>query len=101
MCKDPTGQKNNKYPNTDSCIGPKKEETFLNTYNCDYIRPPKPQRFDRARKQIYQTSYVWSHFVHCKLTSQAKKRCGRAKRQKIMILTLSLRLRLNRDSRLR
>jgi hypothetical protein len=36
----------------------------LRVYNCEYIRPPKPSRFARARKQIYQTSYVWSHFVH-------------------------------------
>lgn len=64
MCKDPTGAKNERYPNTDACIGPKRDETFLGVYNCEYIRPPKPSRFARARKQIYQPSYVWSHFVH-------------------------------------
>ena len=39
-------------------------ELLLNVYNCEYIRPPKPIRFERARKQIYQPDYVWSHFVH-------------------------------------
>ncbi len=63
-CKDPTGKKNEKFPNTDRCVGPKRDELFLKIYNCEYIRPPKPSRFARARKQIYQPDYVWSHFVH-------------------------------------
>lgn len=36
----------------------------MDVYNCEYIRPPKPARFARARKQIFRTSYVLSHFVH-------------------------------------
>lgn len=32
--------------------------------SCDYIRHPRPHRFLRAMKQIYQPSYVLSHFVH-------------------------------------
>ena len=39
-------------------------EPFLRVYNCEYIRPPRPERFMRARKQIYRPAYVWSHFVH-------------------------------------
>mmetsp|Transcript_18108 Transcript_18108/g.41727 ORF Transcript_18108/g.41727 Transcript_18108/m.41727 type:complete len:787 (+) Transcript_18108:230-2590(+) len=46
------------------CVGPMKNKTFLQLYNCDYIRPPKPTRFKRAMKQIYRTSFVLSHFVH-------------------------------------
>lgn len=49
---------------TEPCIGPMRGKTFLNVYNCDYIRPPKPDRFARAMKQIYRTSFVLSHFVH-------------------------------------
>eukprot|EP00429_Kryptoperidinium_foliaceum_P003559 CAMPEP_0176009554 /NCGR_PEP_ID=MMETSP0120_2-20121206/4310_1 /TAXON_ID=160619 /ORGANISM="Kryptoperidinium foliaceum, Strain CCMP 1326" /LENGTH=743 /DNA_ID=CAMNT_0017342353 /DNA_START=174 /DNA_END=2402 /DNA_ORIENTATION=- len=64
-CIDPSGKKrNDRFPNTDRCLGHRKSETFLETYNCEYIRSPKPDRFDRARKQIYRTSHVWSHFVH-------------------------------------
>lgn len=64
-CMDPSGpRKNDKFPNTDPCIGQKESTTFLETYNCEYIRSPKPQRFERARKQIYQSDYVLSHFVH-------------------------------------
>ena len=46
------------------CAGPMKNKTFLQVYNCDFIRPPKPNRFKRAMKQIYRTSFVLSHFVH-------------------------------------
>jgi hypothetical protein len=41
-----------------------KNKTFLQVYNCDFIRPPKPERFARAMKQIYRPSFVLSHFVH-------------------------------------
>ena len=46
------------------CLEPKRNETFLNVYNCDYIKPPRPDRFARAMKQIYRPSYVLSHYVH-------------------------------------
>jgi hypothetical protein len=46
------------------CVGPMKNKTFLQVYNCEYIRPPKPDRFKRAMKQIYRPSYVLSHYVH-------------------------------------
>jgi len=49
---------------TEPCISFNPRKTFLQTYNCDFIRPPKPQRFERARKQIFRPSYVLSHFVH-------------------------------------
>lgn len=39
-------------------------KTFLQVYNCEFIRPPKPMRFQRAMKQIYRPSFVLSHFVH-------------------------------------
>jgi hypothetical protein len=41
-----------------------KNKTFLQVYNCEFIRPPKPERFARAMKQIYRPSFVLSHFVH-------------------------------------
>ena len=70
-CRDPSGSRaNDKVPNTDICIGPKSGETFLDVFNCEYIRSPKPSRFDRARKQIYQTTYVLSHFVHYSTVTQ-------------------------------
>lgn len=45
----------------DPCIGPRNNETFLKVYNCDYIRSPRPSRFQRAMKQIYRTSFVLNH----------------------------------------
>ncbi|GAX16239.1 hypothetical protein FisN_3Hh279 [Fistulifera solaris] len=48
----------------DPCLVPRRNETFLRVYNCDYIKPPRPDRFARAMKQIYQPSFVLSHFVH-------------------------------------
>jgi Glycosyltransferase family 92 len=48
----------------DSCLWSGPNITFLQVYNCDYIKPPLPERFDRAMKQIYQPSHVLSHFVH-------------------------------------
>eukprot|EP00934_Nitzschia_sp_Nitz4_P009445 Nitzschia sp. Nitz4//scaffold297_size22919//13964//15775//NITZ4_008523-RA/size22919-snap-gene-0.2-mRNA-1//1//CDS//3329546304//9435//frame0 len=68
-CRDPNEKKNKKYPNTDKCIARKPGETFLKTYNCEYIRPPKPFRFERARKQIYRPSFVKSHYVHYSLVT--------------------------------
>ena len=49
---------------SERCIGPRQNETFLHVYNCEFIRPPRPHRFERAMKQIYRPSYVLSHFVH-------------------------------------
>ncbi|VEU36348.1 unnamed protein product [Pseudo-nitzschia multistriata] len=46
------------------CVGPMRNKTFLQVHNCDFIRPPKPQRFQRAMKQIYRPSFVLLHFVH-------------------------------------
>jgi hypothetical protein len=46
------------------CLIPRKNETFLRVYNCDFIRPPRPVRFARAMKQIYKPNFVLSHFVH-------------------------------------
>ena len=47
-----------------SCLVKSEEHTYLQTYNCEYIKSPKPDRFQRAMKQIYRPDYVLSHFVH-------------------------------------
>lgn len=48
----------------DTCLIPRRSETFLRVYNCDGIKRPRPERFQRAMKQIYRPDYVLSHFVH-------------------------------------
>jgi len=53
-----------KKPGISSCVAPRQNETFLNTYNCEYIKSPKPDRFQRAMKQMYRPDFVLSHFVH-------------------------------------
>jgi len=50
--------------NVQACQAPRRNETFLKVYNCDYIKPPRPSRFARAMKQIYRPEYVLSHYVH-------------------------------------
>mmetsp|Transcript_19830 Transcript_19830/g.44556 ORF Transcript_19830/g.44556 Transcript_19830/m.44556 type:complete len:246 (+) Transcript_19830:269-1006(+) len=64
-CVDPVeiSKKNLKSP-VEPCVGPMKNKTFLQVFNCEFIRPPKPSRFERAMKQIYRPSFVLSHFVH-------------------------------------
>ena len=52
-----------KYP-IEACLRPRPNETLLRVYNCEYIRSPKPERFQRAMKQIYRPDFVMSHFVH-------------------------------------
>jgi hypothetical protein len=65
VCNDPNeiSRKATQLP-VEPCVGPMKNKTFLEVYNCEYIRPPKPNRFHRAMKQIYRPSFVLSHFVH-------------------------------------
>jgi len=46
------------------CLRPLPSQTLLRVYNCEYIRPPKPERFQRAMKQIYRPAFVLSHYVH-------------------------------------
>ena len=46
------------------CVQPPESQTYLRVYNCEYIRPPKPERFQRAMKQIYRPEFVLSHYVH-------------------------------------
>lgn len=46
------------------CLVPRRNETYLKVYNCDSIKPPRPERFQRAMKQLYRPDYVLSHFVH-------------------------------------
>lgn len=56
---------------TEPCVGQMKKKTFLQVYNCEYIRPPKPKRFERAMKQIYRPSFVLSHYVHYSTITKA------------------------------
>lgn len=63
-CVDPVRVRGPNQNKVEPCIGPMQGKTFLEVYNCEYIRPPKPSRFSRAMKQIYRPSYVYSHFVH-------------------------------------
>lgn len=63
-CVDPNVVRGANRNKTEPCIGLNENTTFLQVYNCDYIRPPKPERFGRAMKQIYRPSHVYSHFVH-------------------------------------
>lgn len=64
-CVDPNDVKGENKDKTEPCLdGPANKTSYLQVYNCDYIRPPKPERFQRAMKQIYRPSYVLSHFVH-------------------------------------
>jgi hypothetical protein len=59
---------------TDPCLVPRANETFLRVYNCDYIKPPLPDRFQRAMKQIYRPAFVLSHFVHYSTITAAMSR---------------------------
>jgi len=62
VCPNPNGRKSRLQE--EPCVGPRRNETFLRVYNCDYIRHPRPERFSRAMKQIYRPARVLSHFVH-------------------------------------
>jgi len=46
------------------CLVKSEKKTYLETYNCEYIKSPKPERFARAMKQLYRPDFVLSHFVH-------------------------------------
>ena len=46
------------------CLQKSPDRLFLETYNCDVEDLPKPHWSTRAKKQIYNPSYVLSHFVH-------------------------------------
>ena len=48
----------------------KPDATFLETYNCDKEPFPKPSWSWRAKKQIFQPSYVLHHFVHYSLVTK-------------------------------
>jgi len=36
------------------CLAKRANETYFKTYNCEYIKPPKPERFQRA-----MVSFSW------------------------------------------
>jgi hypothetical protein len=44
--------------------------TFLQTYNCDTYKIPRPASTERACKQIYRSDYVLHRFVHYSLVTQ-------------------------------
>ena len=50
--------------NNNQCLTKNESMTYLETYNCEYIKSPKPDRFARAMKQLYRPDFVLSHFVH-------------------------------------
>ncbi|KAK1737664.1 glycosyltransferase (family 2) [Skeletonema marinoi] len=50
--------------NNKQCLTKNESMTYLETYNCEYIKSPKPDRFARAMKQLYRPDFVLSHFVH-------------------------------------
>lgn len=48
-----------------NCLMKNRSKTYLETYNCEPTTHPKPQSWAwRAKKQIYQPSFVLNHFVH-------------------------------------
>ena len=69
-----------------SCLTKDPQQTFLKSYNCEYIKSPKPDRFQRAmvctfrffdftkgcttahhyvkQKQLYRPDFVLNHFIH-------------------------------------
>jgi hypothetical protein len=59
QCK-PESNRKNRSP-LDPCLVPRRNETFLRVYNCDYIRPPRPDRFQRASKSM--NSARSSHYL--------------------------------------
>lgn len=63
-CIDPVPSSKKPPGKPQQCLEPAKNKTFLQVYNCEFIRSPKPERFERAMKQIYRPDYVQSHFVH-------------------------------------
>ncbi|KAL3807566.1 hypothetical protein ACHAXA_006467 [Cyclostephanos tholiformis] len=46
------------------CMAKADDSTYLETYNCEYIKSPKPERFSRAMKQFYRPDFVLLHYVH-------------------------------------
>jgi hypothetical protein len=64
LCVDPVPSSRKPPGKPQECLEPAKNQTFLQVYNCEYIKPPRPERFERAMKQIYRPDYVQSHFVH-------------------------------------
>lgn len=46
------------------CLAKKKDASFLQLYDCERTKLPKPDYGWRAMKQIYRPSFVWNHFVH-------------------------------------
>ncbi|KAI2510193.1 glycosyltransferase [Fragilaria crotonensis] len=63
-CVDPVPQSKKPPGGPQQCLEPVHNQTYLQVYNCEFIRPPRPERFERAMKQIYRPDYVQSHFVH-------------------------------------
>lgn len=47
-----------------TCIEPRSNETLLRVYNCDSNPPPRPNRFEKTKKQIVRPAFVLQHVVH-------------------------------------
>lgn len=45
--------------------------TYLEAYNCDSVKSPKPSFAKRAKKQLFRPDYVLNHFVHYSTVTQA------------------------------
>lgn len=63
-CGDPFTERFHQRMTPEPCLVRRPTETFLKTYNCDSVKRPRPERFQRAMKQLYRPDYVLSHFVH-------------------------------------
>jgi hypothetical protein len=63
-CVDPEPYQKKPPGDQQECLEPALNQTYLQVYNCEFIRPPKPDRFERAMKQIYRPDFVQSHYVH-------------------------------------
>jgi hypothetical protein len=58
-CVDPARKKSKLPP--EPCVVPRTNETFLRTYNCKFIKPPRPERFDRAMVCAVNDSVRFAH----------------------------------------
>lgn len=43
---------------------------FLDLFNCDSVKPPKPPRCFSDMKQIYQPEFILSHFIHYSIVTR-------------------------------
>ena len=46
------------------CLSVRDGSLFVEVYNCDFEKSPKPSWAERAKKQLYRADYVYAHYVH-------------------------------------